>query len=38
MLNALDLIPVFSWILNKTKCKHCNEKVSAIYPLLELST
>lgn len=38
ILNALDLIPIFSWIINKAKCKYCKEKVSSIYPLLELST
>ena len=38
MLKSLDLIPVFSWIFNKAKCKYCKEKVSSIYPLLELTT
>lgn len=38
MLNALDLIPIFSWLLNKATCKYCKEKVSSIYPILELST
>lgn len=38
MLDMFDLIPVVSWVLNKAKCKHCKEKVSSIYPLLELST
>ncbi|MDD2871082.1 MAG: prepilin peptidase [Candidatus Gracilibacteria bacterium] len=38
MLNALDLVPIFSWILNKAKCGHCKEKVSAVYPILEMST
>ena len=36
MLNTLDLIPIFSYVFNKWKCKHCKEKVSAIYPILEL--
>ncbi len=38
ILNALDLVPIFSWIINKAKCKYCKEKVSSIYPILELST
>ncbi len=38
MLNALDLIPVFSWLVNKAKCKYCKEKISGIYPFLEVST
>lgn len=38
MLNALDLIPIFSWLINKATCKYCKERVSSIYPILELST
>lgn len=37
ILKALDLIPVFSWLINKGKCAHCKSKVSSIYPFLELS-
>ena len=36
-LRALDLIPVFSWLINKGKCAYCKSKVSSIYPFLELS-
>ncbi len=38
ILNTLDLIPIFSWIFNKAKCRYCKEKISSIYPILELST
>lgn len=38
VLKAIDLVPILSWVLNKAKCKYCKEKVSSIYPLLELST
>lgn len=38
ILQALELIPVFSWIKNLWKCHYCKEKISSIYPLLELST
>lgn len=38
MLKALDLLPIVSWLTNKAKCKYCKEKVSGVYPLLELST
>lgn len=38
VLQALELIPIFSWIKNLWKCYYCKEKVSSIYPLLELST
>jgi len=33
-----DLIPILSWIKNLWKCKYCKEKISIIYPLLEIST
>ena len=35
---SLELIPVFSWLKNLWKCHYCKEKVSSIYPFLELST
>jgi len=38
ILNALDLIPVFSWLLRLWKCHYCKKKVSAIYPILEICT
>lgn len=33
-----DLIPIFSFILNKWKCRYCWKKISILYPLLEIST
>jgi prepilin signal peptidase PulO-like enzyme (type II secretory pathway) len=38
ILQAIDLIPLFSWIFNKWRCRQCKAKVSALYPILELST
>ena len=38
VLQAIDLVPIFSWLLNWWKCRQCKSKVSAIYPILELST
>ena len=35
-LAALDLIPVFSWIILKAKCRYCHKKISWQYPLVEL--
>lgn len=35
-LNISELIPVFSWILLRGRCKHCNAKVSVMYPVIEL--
>lgn len=34
----LDLVPLFSYISNKWKCKYCKDKVSSIYPILEITT
>lgn len=36
VLSALDLIPVFSWIFLKGKCRYCRSRVSVRYPLTEL--
>ena len=38
LLQVLDLIPLFSWLINKWKCRQCKAKVSWLYPILELST
>lgn len=35
-LRALDLIPVFSFLFTKGKCRYCSEKISYQYPLIEL--
>lgn len=37
-LKPLDLVPVFSWVFLRGKCRHCKAKVSYIYPLGELLT
>ena len=36
-LGASELIPVFSWLLQKGRCKHCGERISPRYPLTELA-
>lgn len=36
-LSANELIPVFSWLFQGWKCRWCKQKISAIYPLLEVS-
>ncbi len=35
-LSALDLIPVFSWLFLKGKCRYCGEKISPRYLISEL--
>lgn len=37
-LSALDLVPVFSWLFLKGKCRYCNKPISAQYPFVELIT
>lgn len=37
-LSATDLIPVFSWLWLRGKCRYCKEPISVQYPLVELST
>ena len=37
-LSPLELIPVFSYIFLKGKCKKCHEKISIMYPIIELIT
>ncbi len=36
-LGIPDLIPVFSWLFNKGRCRHCGTGVSWLYPLIELT-
>lgn len=37
-LGIKDLVPVFSWLLSRGRCRHCGDKISAIYPAIELAT
>lgn len=37
-LTALDMVPVFSWLFLRGKCRKCGAKVSFVYPVMELST
>lgn len=34
---ALELVPIFSWLFQWGKCKGCKQKISSIYPILELT-
>lgn len=35
-LECLDLVPFFSWLCLRGKCRHCNAPLSPSYPLTEL--
>jgi len=37
-LSALELIPILSWVFQWWKCKWCKQKISPIYPILEITT
>lgn len=35
---AYDLIPIFSWLLLRGRCRYCGSKISVQYPLVEGAT
>jgi leader peptidase (prepilin peptidase) / N-methyltransferase len=37
-LTWLNMIPIFSWILQSGKCTNCKSKISIQYPLVEFAT
>jgi prepilin signal peptidase PulO-like enzyme (type II secretory pathway) len=37
-LAATDLIPIFSWLWLRGKCRYCHKSISIQYPLVELAT
>ena len=37
-IGALENIPVFSWLWQQGKCKHCKAPISLRYPVMELIT
>src|SRR5689334_13592750 len=36
-LAAKDLVPVFSWLFLKGKCRYCQAPISKQYPLVEIA-
>jgi prepilin signal peptidase PulO-like enzyme (type II secretory pathway) len=38
ILSWKDLIPIFSFLILKGKCRYCGKKISFQYPLVEIST
>ena len=37
-LGVLDLVPIFSWLFLRGKCRYCAGKISVRYPIVELIT
>ena len=37
-IGARDNVPVVSWLLLRGRCRRCGARISALYPVLELST
>lgn len=37
LLGAPDLVPLFSWIFLRGRCRHCSAPIGVIYPLSELA-
>ena len=35
-LNAVELVPVLSWLVLRGRCRHCGVHISVRYPLVEL--
>lgn len=37
-IRALDNIPILSWLFLRGRCRHCEQKISAQYPIVEAAT
>ncbi len=37
-LGVPDLVPVFSWVFLRGRCRHCQAKIPARYPIIEIIT
>jgi leader peptidase (prepilin peptidase)/N-methyltransferase len=37
-LSPLDNVPVLSWVFLRGRCRHCREPISALYPVVEVTT
>lgn len=37
LLGPLDLVPVLTWLATRGHCRHCQARVSAFYPVVEMA-
>jgi len=37
-LTPIELVPVFSWLIQRGKCRNCGSKIAIFYPIFELFT
>ncbi len=37
-LGIADLVPLFSWLASRGKCRHCGNRISKLYPAVEIAT
>ena len=37
VLNAIDLLPVVTWLATRGRCRHCGVSISAFYPAIEIA-
>jgi len=37
VLGPVDLVPILSWVFARARCRHCGARVSARYPIIEVS-
>ena len=36
-LTPRDLVPIFSWLINGGKCRHCGSEIGAKYLIIEIA-
>jgi leader peptidase (prepilin peptidase)/N-methyltransferase len=36
-LGARDLVPIFGWLINRGRCRHCGRRISWFYPAIEVA-
>lgn len=36
-LSPRSLVPIFSWLVQRARCRHCHSRISAYYPAVEIA-